>query len=71
MRWLVAGIVSGIIIYLAEAVANTFVLGHDWKLWAAFVTRVFALPDEGLSLTMWPAGSAGGTDGDVRLCSNT
>jgi hypothetical protein len=57
VRLLLAGLVSGIIIYGFEAVTNGVILGHDWKLWSAFATRVFEMPDEGLSLALW-AGQA-------------
>lgn len=53
VRLLLAGLVSGIIIYGFLAIANTLVLGHDWQLWTAVATRVFVLPDATSSLILW------------------
>ncbi|HVZ30359.1 MAG TPA: hypothetical protein VG839_08190 [Asticcacaulis sp.] len=57
VRLLLAGLVSGIIIYGFEAVTNAVILGHDWLLWSALATRLFVMPNEGLSLALW-AGQA-------------
>jgi hypothetical protein len=53
VRLLLAGLVSGLIIYGFEAVTNTVILGHDWQMWSAFAVRVFIMPSEGLSLVLW------------------
>ncbi len=52
-RLFIAGIVSGVVIYVFESVTNAVILGHDWKLWGAVADRVFVMPAPGLSLAYW------------------
>ena len=53
LRMVLAGLVSGFIIYAFEGVTNGVILSHGWKLWAALANRVFVLPDANYSLIMW------------------
>ena len=53
LRWLLAGLVFGVIIYVLEAIANTAVLGKDWMAWAAITAKAYPAPNETMSLIHW------------------
>ena len=53
VRLILAGLVSAVIIFVFEGVANGVVLSDDWKVWAAFAGKVFIMPSVGYSMTLW------------------
>ncbi len=53
LRWALAGLAMAVVIYVLEAVANTAVLGNDWKDWAANADKVFRMPNPAISLVHW------------------
>lgn len=52
-RFVLAGLVSGIIIYVIESILNAVILGGDWKIWSAIASRTFPMPPETNSLIFW------------------
>lgn len=57
-RLILAGMVSGVIIYFALFIANGVILSREWGLWKVFADRVFQMTPEGLSLVFWAAQAA-------------
>ena len=53
VRLVLAGLASGVIIYVVEGVTNGAILAHGWKLWSAVAERAFVMPDATYSLIMW------------------
>ncbi|MCR6660932.1 MAG: hypothetical protein NVV72_16940 [Asticcacaulis sp.] len=53
LRLILGGLVSGIIIYVIEAVTNAVILGKDWQMWGAVAKTVFPMPSESVSLVHW------------------
>ena len=53
MRLILGGLVSGIIIYVIEAITNAVILGKDWQMWGTVAKTVFPMPSESVSLIHW------------------
>lgn len=53
VRLILGGLVSGIIIYVIEAVTNAVILGKDWQMWGTVAKTVFPIPSESVSLIHW------------------
>ncbi len=53
VRLILAGLASGVIIYLFETITNAVILGTDWKIWSAMAAVNFRMPDETASLVFW------------------
>ena len=53
VRLVLAGLVSGIVIYVVESILNGVILGADWKVWSVVASQVFRMPAETKSLILW------------------
>ncbi len=53
VRLILGGLVSGIIIYVIEAITNAVILGKDWQMWGTVAKTVFPMPSESVSLIHW------------------
>ncbi|MGZ3305115.1 MAG: hypothetical protein ACXU8U_04570 [Asticcacaulis sp.] len=53
LRLIIAGLVSGLILYLFESITNGVILAGPWKSWSLITSRAFAMPSMATSLTFW------------------
>ena len=53
VRLVMAGLVSGIVIYVVESILNGVILAADWKAWSVVASQIFRMPPETNSLIFW------------------
>lgn len=53
VRFVLAGLVSGIVIYVIESILNGVILAGDWKAWSVVAAQIFRMPPEANSLIFW------------------